>query len=231
MGPCFRRDDDRVYFNDHSPFLPHRSRHRRLARHRLCHRARAGKGRRPCDRGGANAGAGSKNSTMKFALRRRHRDPGAAQSDRFRWHRPAWRGAAGTPRQARHSRRQCRRRRSLLAARAYRAEVVERRDGDQRVGQLPVDPLHGAAAEEVRRRPRGVRHLGGGEPGQRLSRPLCRLEGSAGDAGASLGAGNRDNAAARQPVQSRPDTDADACDRISRRRPADAGARRNRSPN
>ena len=38
---------------------------------------------------------------------------------------------------------------------------MERRDGRQRHRELPADPLHGAAAEEVRRRPRGVRHLGG----------------------------------------------------------------------
>ena len=42
---------------------------------------------------------------------------------------------------------------------------MERRDGDQRHREFPVDPLHGAAAEEVRRRPRGVRHLGGGQQG------------------------------------------------------------------
>jgi hypothetical protein len=41
--------------------------------------------------------------------------------------------------------------------------------------------------------------------------------------GAGLGAGNRVNAAACQPVQSRPDTDPHARDRVSRRRPVDAG--------
>ena len=51
-----------------------------------------------------------------------------------------------TPRQARHSRRQCRRRRPVLAARPYRAEAVERRDGRQRHRELSADPLHGAAA-------------------------------------------------------------------------------------
>ena len=39
----------------------------------------------------------------------------------------------------------------------------------------------------VRRRPRGVRHLGRGQQGQRLSRSLRRLESSARDAGAGLG--------------------------------------------
>jgi NAD(P)-dependent dehydrogenase (short-subunit alcohol dehydrogenase family) len=45
------------------------------------------------------------------------------------------------------------------AAWAYRAEAVERRDGDQRHGQFSVDPLHGAAAAEVRCGPRRVHHL------------------------------------------------------------------------
>ena len=37
---------------------------------------------------------------------------------------------------------------------------MERRDGGQRHREFPADPLHGAAAETIRRRPRGVRHLG-----------------------------------------------------------------------
>ena len=118
---------------------------------------------------------------------RRQRHAGAAQPHRLRGHRAAWRGAARAPRQARHSRRQCRRRRSFLAARPYRAEAVDRRDGDQRTGELPVDPLHGAAAQAVRRRPRGVHHVGRGQQGRRLSRSLCRLESRARGAGAGVG--------------------------------------------
>ena len=41
--------------------------------------------------------------------------------------------------------------------------------------------------QEVRRRPRGVRHLRCGQQGQRLSRSLRRLESSPRDAGAGLG--------------------------------------------
>src|SRR6266513_1146356 len=46
----------------------------------------------------------------------------------------------------------------------------------QRHRELSVDPLHGTVAEKVRRRPRGVRHLGGREQGQRLSRSVRGLE-------------------------------------------------------
>ena len=46
-----------------------------------------------------------------------------------------------------------------LAARPCRAEDVGRGHGGQRHRQLAADPLHGSAAEAVRRRPRRVRHL------------------------------------------------------------------------
>src|SRR5277367_2701667 len=75
----------------------------------------------------------------------------------------------------------------VLTARAYRAEAMERRDGDQRDGEFPTDPLHGAAAQAVRCRPRGVRHLGRREQSQCLSRSLCRHKGRARDAGAGVG--------------------------------------------
>ena len=61
------------------------------------------------------------------------------------------------------------------------------------------------------------------DQGQRLSRPLCRLEGSAGDTGAGVGAGNRQHEPPRQSVRSRPDPHPDARHGVSRRRSADAG--------
>ena len=96
--------------------------------------------------------------------------------------------------------------RPVLAARPYRAEAVERRDGGQRHREFPVDPLHGAAAASSPtpaarcsspRAPRNKAH--------RLSRPLRRLQGRAGNAGARLGAGDREHADPRQSVQPRPD--------------------------
>ncbi len=124
---------------------------------------------------------------------RRQRHAGAAQPHRFRRHRPARRGAARASRQARHSGRQCRRGRPFLAARPYRDETVERRDGDQRHREFPVDPLHGAAAQAIRRRPRGVHHLRRRQQGAGLSRSLRGLEGSARSAGAGLGPRDRDD--------------------------------------
>ena len=55
-------------------------------------------------------------------------------------------------------------------------KALERRDDDQRHRELPVNPLHGAALEEIRRRPRGLRHFRCGEPSQRLSRSLRSIE-------------------------------------------------------
>src|ERR1700749_692375 len=45
-----------------------------------------------------------------------------------------------------------------LAARPYRSQAVERRDRGQSHRELPADPLHGAAAARLRRRPRRVHH-------------------------------------------------------------------------
>src|SRR6266702_710150 len=50
----------------------------------------------------------------------------------------------------------------------------------ERHREFSADPLHGAAAEAIRRRPRGVRHLGRGEPGPRLSRTVWGIKGRAG---------------------------------------------------
>ena len=65
-------------------------------------------------------------------------------------------------RQARRAGRQRRHARPALAARPCRAEGVGRRDGGQRHGELAPDPLARSAAAEVRRRARGVPHLGRG---------------------------------------------------------------------
>jgi hypothetical protein len=52
--------------------------------------------------------------------------------------------------------------------------------------------------------PRGVPHIRHRQQGLCLSRPLCRLQGCAGNAGARLGQRDRHDEYPRQPVQSRP---------------------------
>ena len=146
VKPAYDGSDVDPIVHDQSPRLPHRSRHRRVARHRLCHRAGAGQSRRACHRGGANARR-PRRTRRRHPQRRRQRDAGAAQPHRLRRHRAARRGAARAPWQARHPGRQCRRRRPVVAARPYRAEAVERRDGRQRHREFSADPLHGAVAQ------------------------------------------------------------------------------------
>ena len=55
MNPAFAGTASRDCVDAASPHLPYRSGHRCFARHRLCHRAGVGKGRRAYRRGGANA--------------------------------------------------------------------------------------------------------------------------------------------------------------------------------
>ena len=79
------------------------------------------------------------------------------------------------------------RRRPFLAARTYRSQAVAGRVRDQRDRELPVDPLHGATAESIRRRARRVRHFGRRQRGHRLCRTLRRLKGCDGNAGTRMG--------------------------------------------
>jgi NAD(P)-dependent dehydrogenase (short-subunit alcohol dehydrogenase family) len=70
--------------------------------------------------------------------------------------------------------------------------------------------------------PRRVPHIRHRQQGLRLSRPLCRLQGCAGNAGARLGQRDRHDEYPRQPVQSRPDPHAYARHRDARRRSRNA---------
>ena len=73
-------------------------------------------------------------------------------------------------------------------------------------GQLPADPLHGAAAEAIRRRPRGVRHLGARRARRNAYLGPYAASKAALETLARVWAHETaQHAAARQPVQPRPD--------------------------
>ncbi len=143
---------------------------------------------------------------------RRQRDAGAGRSRRPRRAGAARRRAERTLRQARRAGRQCRRARARVAARPYRTEAVDRRDDDQRHREFPADPLHGAAAAQLRRRARGVRLVGRRQQCARLYRPLRDVKGRAGSRWCGPGP-RRSRPPASAPICSIPARSARACAR------------------
>ncbi len=175
-----------------APRLPHRSRHRRLARHRLCHRARArARPARMSSRWRARR-AGSKNSTTRSEGRRRQRDAGAARPHRLRRHRPA--------RRARCT--------SATASSTFWSAMPASPAPPRRSAHIELKPWDDVMAVNVTANFQLIRCMepllqksdagravfvtsGAREQGRRLSRALCGLEGRARDAGAGLGQRDR----------------------------------------
>src|SRR3981081_888931 len=122
MGPRFRDDDDRVS----SMPLPLAS---RIALGTGASRGIGYATARALAKAGAHVVAVARTQAGLEELDDEIRKDGGSATPvpphRLGRHGPAWGSAASAPRQARHPRRQCRRRRSLVAARPYRAEAVE----------------------------------------------------------------------------------------------------------
>ncbi len=186
-----------------SPLRQDRPRHRRLARHRLRHRASRWRRRARMWSRSRAPSAGSKSSTTRSA-------PPAAPR---RWCR-------STSRHRRHRAaraRRCNERYQRLDVLVGNAGVlgpmsplghVEPKAWDEVIAvnvtaNFHLIRTHGPAAARVRGRPRGVRHLRRRHQHPRLSGPLLGLQGGAQRAGAHLCRRDRHHQCARQPAQSR----------------------------
>ena len=114
-------------------------------------------------------------------------------------------GADRALRAARRPGRQCRRARADFAARPCRAEGLGRGDRGQCHRQLPPDPRDGPAAARIRRRPRGVRHLGRRRQPRAYRGPYAVSKAALDALARTYAAETVDHRCPRQPVQSRSD--------------------------